>query len=135
MVPTIDALCLAEVDEIIDNYDVIGVDELQFFDDCVEYTHKWANNGKIIIWSGLDADSECRPFGRIHQMVPICEEIIKLKAVCKLCYNDASFTVRIGESKEIIDIGGSDKYISVCRKCRWKNTATTSVGAAEAGEI
>jgi thymidine kinase len=35
------------------NYDVIGVDEGQFFNDIVEFAEKAANAGKIVIISSL----------------------------------------------------------------------------------
>jgi len=35
------------------SYDVIGIDEGQFFQDIVEFSEKAANSGKIVIISSL----------------------------------------------------------------------------------
>jgi len=41
-----------------------------------------------------------QPFGSILNLVPMAESVVKLKAVCMICYNDAAFTRRIGSEKE-----------------------------------
>ena len=45
---------LAEVEPEAMKYDVIAIDEGQFYPDIVEYAEKWANAGKTIIISALD---------------------------------------------------------------------------------
>ncbi len=50
-------------------------------------------------------------------LLPIAEKVTKLSAVCVYCCNDASFTKRITESKEIEVIGGEEMYKPVCRSC------------------
>ena len=42
---------------------------------------------------------------------------MKLKAVCMVCFKDAAFTKRLGSEKAIELIGGTDKYMAVCRTC------------------
>ena len=44
---------MEEVNDLISEYDVIGVDEGQFFPDIVEFCEKAANEGKIVIVSSL----------------------------------------------------------------------------------
>lgn len=61
------------------------------------------------------------PFGRILELVPLAESVTKLSAICMLCHKDAAFSKRLGAEKEVEVIGGSDKYIAVCRKCYFKN--------------
>ena len=39
---------LKEVNEFVKDYDVICVDEIQFYPDGAYYTDLWANNGKIV---------------------------------------------------------------------------------------
>lgn len=36
-------------------YDIIGIDEAQFFDDVVNACEMMAKNGKVVIVAGLDA--------------------------------------------------------------------------------
>lgn len=49
--------------------------------------------------------------------MPICEDVCKLSAVCMVCRQDAAFTKRLGKETQVELIGGSDLYVSVCRKC------------------
>ncbi len=109
---------LHSMDHIIEMNDVVGIDEGQFFPDIAETSEKWANKGKIIIISALDGTFERKPFESILYLIPLAENVKKLHAVCMICGNfNASFSKRITPEKEVISIGGSDKYIAVCRKC------------------
>ena len=58
-------------------------------------------------------------FGEIHKLLPICDEIIKLKAFCSLCKNGTLgiFSKRISDNKSKILVGSDKDYIAVCRKC------------------
>lgn len=96
--------------------DVIGVSETQFYPDLL-LIDDWANAGKMIICEALDGDFGRRPFGQILELIPKCESIKKLTAVCVSCYGKASFTKKISDDATIIDIGGSDKYVPLCRHC------------------
>ena len=50
-------------------------------------------------------------------LIPICDRVDKLCAYCKVCNNGtiAPFTKKIKGNSEQVDIGGSDKYLPVCR--------------------
>ena len=47
----------------------------------------------------------------------MAEKVDKLHAVCMVCYGDAAFSKRISSETEVEVIGGSDKYMAVCRTC------------------
>lgn len=115
--PAIPADDLKKVAHMVKGYDCVGIDEGQFFKNLVKYCDKWANSGKIVIVSGLDSTFQRKPFGDILQLIPIAEKIEKLTAVCQKCGEDASFSKRTIKSDEVELIGGSDKYIAVCRTC------------------
>lgn len=105
----------------IDTYDIIMVDEAHFFDDIVKFTKKLLENKKHIVIATLIADFKGNKFGKVLDLLPICDEIIKLESYCIECskqkkINRAIFSKRITKNKESIDIGGSDKYIAVCRE-------------------
>jgi thymidine kinase len=108
---------LSEVLPIVDQFDVIGIDEGQFFADIVSFTESRACLGKIVIVAGLDGTFQRRPFGSLLDLIPLAEEVTKLNAICMLCSKDAAFTKRISNETDIELIGGSEKYISVCRVC------------------
>ena len=112
---TIKASKLEELDKIVNNYEVICIDEIQFYNDAPQYCDKWANEGLIIICAGLSGTFERKEFPIISKLIPLCEKIELLRAVCPETGNDATFSYRISDSNEIVDIGGSDKYKAVDR--------------------
>jgi len=112
---------LFDIEERVVGFDVIGVDEGQFYPDVVEFCEKMANIGKTIIVSALDGTFQRKPFNRVLELIPLAEKIDKLSAVCSICQGEAPFTARIGEETQLEIIGGSDKYIALCRRCFLNN--------------
>lgn len=104
----------------IENYEVIGIDEVQFFDDLPEAVNKLLEMKKHIICSSLNGDFQQNLFGRVHELIPKADEIEMMKAVCIICkgreLHSAPFTKRLNEKQEQIIIGGKNLYIPVCRE-------------------
>jgi len=75
-------------------YDVIGIDEGQFFEDIVEFAEELANRGIVVIIAALDSTFQRKPFGNIINLVPLAEKVYKLTAVCVYCTEPAAFTQR-----------------------------------------
>lgn len=105
-----------------EKYDVIGIDEGQFFNEIVDFCDKLANMNKIVIVSALSSTFERKPWKSISELSAKADEVIYHYAYCQLCIDNnkekkASFSKKITNSNKIIDIGGKDKYIPVCRKC------------------
>ena len=101
-----------------DNYDAFFINEGQFFDDLYESINYLVNmeNKKVYV-CGLDGDFQRREFGSILKIIPLCDEIVKLKAICKICKNqDGIFTFRLSNEKEQTVIG-CDNYTALCRNC------------------
>lgn len=112
----------------VKEYNVIGIDEGQFFED-LEEVYDWVNSGKNVIISGLIADSFMNPFGKIHTLIPFSDNVIQCHAICSECLKShsriitpdslssmkAAFTFRLNASSSQIEVGASDKYIPVCR--------------------
>ena len=71
------------------------------FPDIVEFCEKMANDGKTVIVAALDGTFQRQPFGSILNLVPMAESVIKLKAVCMICFNDAAFTKRLGTEQKV----------------------------------
>jgi len=76
-----------------------------------------AEAGKIVAISALGGTYLRQPFGGILDLVPKCEKIIQLHAICKMCAENASFTLRTSKSTQQTLIGGEEDYIPVCREC------------------
>lgn len=108
---------LSELGEDWRDFDVISVDEGQFFPDVVEFAEAAACAGKTVLVCGLDADFRRRPFGRILELVPLSEKVDKLTAVCAECGRDASFTKRVTTDEALEVIGGWEAYRPACRPC------------------
>ena len=109
---------LSEIE--ISNMDVVIIDESHFFDDLVEFVNKCLDLKKYVIVSGLIADFKGNKFGKTLDLIPICSNIKRLHAYCAECAKDkicciATYSKRIVKCKKSIDIGGSEKYIPVCR--------------------
>jgi len=68
--------------------------------------------------SALQGTFEQKPFNNVLDLVPKCEKIKHLHAICKICYAMATYSLRL-EMHEAGDllIGGHDVYMPVCREC------------------
>lgn len=113
----VSATILSDLEKEALNYSIIGIDEGQFFPDTVSFAENMANKGKVVIIAALDGTFQRKSFGDILQLVPLAESVIKLTAVCMICFEEASFTKRIGNETKLEVIGGTDKYMAVCRHC------------------
>ena len=112
---------LKDLVNINENY--IIIEEAQFFKNLYEFVLKQVDEyGKNVIVVGLDGDSDRKNFGEIHRLLPICDDIIKLKAYCSICKNGTIgiFSKRISDKKNQILVGSDGDYIAVCRKCYLK---------------
>lgn len=115
---------LENINDIVKNYDVICIDEAQFFKDAAKYCDIWANDGKIIEICGLNGDCNRKPFNIISELIPIVENITYLTAICVKTGCEANYTKKINtndsniynDKENSIQIGGKDMYISVDRK-------------------
>jgi thymidine kinase len=108
---------LFDVLELVKGFDVVGVDEGQFFKDIISFAELIANLGKIVIVACLDSDFRREPFGNTCELIAKAEKVTKLNSICHYCKDDAAFSARITTEKAIKVIGGRDKYRPVCRSC------------------
>lgn len=109
---------LSEFGERWRDYDVVAIDEGQFFPDVATFSKEAADHGVKVIISALDGDFQRRPFGKIPELIPLCDTLIKVTAVCMMCQcREAPFTKRIvaGNQQELI--GGAEMYAATCRRC------------------
>ncbi|EQB3098981.1 thymidine kinase [Clostridium botulinum] len=112
------------LEKLLDDTDVIGIDEAQFFDDfLVEIVSKIANNNRRVICAGLDMDFKGEPFGPMPKLMAIAEFVDKIQAVCMVCNNPATRTQRLinekpaKKSDPVVLIGAQESYEARCRKC------------------
>lgn len=100
------------------DFDVIGIDEAQFFDkEIVEVVNVLANQGKRVVIAGLDMDFKGRPFSPMDQLMSVAEYITKVHAICMKCGSVASYSHRRTKSDKKVVLGEKDIYEALCRKC------------------
>jgi thymidine kinase len=97
--------------------DVILIDEIQFFHDAPSVCDALANEGKVVIVSGLNGTYRREEFPVISKLIPLAEEFISLSAVCSYCGENAYFTKRIVSGEQTELIGGIESYQPRCREC------------------
>lgn len=97
---------------------VIAIDEAHFFSDLLEFVKYAEQRNKTIIISGLDGDYKREPIGDILKIIPLCDDVVKLKALDMKDKNGSSaiFSKRIVTSDKQILIGAQESYIAVSRK-------------------
>ena len=115
-------LLLKNLDDHIKQYDLIVIDEGQFFPDLKEVVLKWVElDKKDIIVGGLDGDFKRQSIGQILELIPYADKCKKITSLCLVC-NDGTagiFTHRkISEktTNEQIQVGGAESYMPLCRK-------------------
>lgn len=106
----------------LDNVDVIGIDEVQFFDgEIVNIVEQLAKNGHRVVVAGLDMDFRGEPFEPMPKLLAVSEQVTKLQAVCAVCGSPSSRTQRLinGEPAKIDDpiilVGANESYEPRCR--------------------
>ena len=111
--------------KLSEKFEVIGIDEAQFFDDSlVDVCNELANLGKRVIVSGLDMDYKGKPFGPMPNLLAIAEYVTKVHAVCSKSGKMASYTHRIVDSDDLILLGDTKKYQALSRKEFIKSNTT-----------
>lgn len=99
-------------------FNVIGVDEAQFFDDeLVEVCQTLALRGKRVIVAGLDMDFRGTPFGPMPNMLAVAEYITKVHAICPHCGNLATHSYRFATDEQTVLLGEKEAYEPRCRTC------------------
>jgi thymidine kinase len=107
----------------VGKYNVIAIDEAQFFEDLKEVVINWVEKQKkIVIVAGLNGDFRRQPFGQINDLITYCDTITKLTPFCVSCrkkgvIRNALFSKRIISDNSEILIGGKDIYLPTCREC------------------
>ena len=100
----------------ISKFEVICINEAQFFEDLVPFCKEALKQNKNIYACGLDGDYKQEKFGYLLDLVPLSNSITKLHAFCSVCKNGtpAYFTKRLIDNNEQKLIGTTE-YIPVCR--------------------
>ncbi len=113
---------VAKAKDILDLVDpdtqVVGIDEVQFFDDAIiGVCETLADQGRRVIVAGLDQDYRGAPFPVTSQLMGVAEFVTKNLAICSVCGSPANRSQRLSNTKKLIEVGTGDKYEARCRAC------------------
>jgi len=102
----------------LNKINTILINEGQFFEDLLEFVLKYLEEYKKNIYvCGLDSDFKRNTFGKMLNLIPHANNIIKLKSTCNSCNKkNAMYSHRITNEDNQIIIS-SNKYIPLCRNC------------------
>ena len=101
----------ANIPILADGFDVVGIDEAQFFDDeIVQVCNAPANRGVRVIVAGLDMDFEGNPFGPMPALMATAEYVTKVHAVCTRTGNPAHYSFRKSDLKDLVVLGEKENY-------------------------
>lgn len=100
------------------NAEVILINEAQFFPDLYDCVVDMLKEKKKVYVCGLDGDFERKKFGQVLDLIPICDKVTKLHALCGSCKNgeEGIFSMRLNKETAQLLIG-NDNYVPVCRNC------------------
>ena len=118
-------------------YEVVGVDEVQFFDEAVvESVLELADRAVRVVVAGLDQDFRRMPFGPMPELLSHAEFVDKLQAVCHRCGGPATTTQRLVDGRpapysgETVVVGAAEQYEARCRGCHEAGADAASLVAA-----
>ncbi len=113
-----------QLSELLDanEYDVLAIDEAQFFNYwLLDFIKKYKLNKNKkdlrIIITGLDLDAWGRTFGSMGDLMALANSVKKLTAVCFVCKRKATYTQRKGPSRKQIEVGDNEAYEARCEQC------------------
>jgi thymidine kinase len=104
--------------------DCILIDEGQFLtrEQVIRLTHVVDRLNIPVIVYGLKNDYRNRLFSGSEALLLFSDKIEEVKAVCWHCHKKATMLIKYKDGHPVndgpqIEIGGNDKYVSVCRRC------------------
>lgn len=102
----------------LENVEVVGIDEVQFFDiGIIDVCNQLANKGIRVIIAGLDMDYLGNPFGPMPGLMAIAEYVTKVHAICTRCGDLAHYSHRLVANDKQVLLGETDAYEPLCRHC------------------
>jgi thymidine kinase len=115
---TSDILDKLVADRSLLSYDVIGIDEGQFFCNIDQVAIALSNHGVQVLISALNGTFDRKLFGNIYKLFPYLTSCVWKNAICVECgseYGCYSYT-SVKHDGDIL-IGGTDIYKALCRVC------------------
>ncbi len=113
----------ANIPLLVNDCDVVGIDEAQFFDDeIVQVCNDLANRGIRVIVAGLDMDFKGNPFGPMPALMATAEYVTKVHAVCTKTGNLAQYSFRKSPDDTLVVLGEKEAYEPLSRAAFFRLT-------------
>lgn len=106
-----------EIKKEYDEYDVILIDEGQFFKDLNVFCDWYAEKGKVVVVAALNGKADKTPWDEVSLLLPNVTRTVFKTAICSKCGKSAEFSHSKKEIINSICIGGSETYEALCREC------------------
>ena len=111
----------ANIPLLVNDCDVVGIDEAQFFDhEIVQVCNDLANQGIRVIVAGLDMDFKGNPFGPMPHLMATAEYVTKVHAVCTRTGNLAQYSFRTSSDDDLVVLGEKETYEPLSRAAFFK---------------
>ena len=111
----------ADIWELGQKCDVVGIDEAQFFDDgIVDICNQLANAGVRVIVAGLDMDFKGKPFGPMPALMATAEFVTKVHAICTRTGRLANYSFRNAANEDLVLLGETQEYEPLSRSAYFK---------------
>ena len=109
---------LATLDSVVPaRVHVVGIDEGQFVPDLRKICEYLSASGVIVIVAALSGTHDLRIWPAVADLLPICNKITHLTAVCVLCGESAAFSKRLTAETADVVLGSREKYAPTCGTC------------------
>ncbi len=120
----VSALAVSELETLVTqpvytNARLLVIEEAQFYKGLYDFVKKAVeDHGKHVVCVGLDGDASREPFGELLRLIPLCDNVKKIKSLCAECGDGtpALFTHRITQTQTQIQVGAEGTYTPLCRK-------------------
>ena len=101
--------------------DIIAIDELFMIPGGGDACIKLFKKGYDVHVSSIELDFMGNPFHEVKEIMPYCTQIIKCKAVCSICQEDARYTAKKIDvdvdptNESVLQVGGEETYEARCQ--------------------
>ena len=98
---------------------LLVIEEAQFYKGLYDFViNAVERDKKHVVCVGLDGDAQRKPFGEVLSLIPLCDNVEKIKSLCAECGDGtpALFSHRIVYSEEQVQVGAESTYAPLCRK-------------------
>jgi thymidine kinase len=108
--------------ELARGRDVLGIDEIEFFEPEIVEAVRGVAAGLRVIAAGLDLDFRGEPFGPMPALAELADELSVLTATCAVCGGVATRSQRLLDGRPAprdaptVQIGGRELYEPRCER-------------------